>query len=528
MAAKIAFWDRKPEEPKRPMASSKSLSFPSKKPPLVVPRKSSDETQKETKDKNIGKDTPPISTKAPLKDNSGDSDGSKEMKKKVDSVFFSPNETTSTPERKPKAGGTEVKRRSFLPWFQKGDGISSTKTRAKPFREIDFGDIIKKGPLMKRGNIRKNWKQKYCIMTSEVLYIFDKEEHVGVGQSQNVLLQSVTRMQKLNEETFNRRFCFRFVSPTGEDFLQAPNEEEFEDWFLKMKPQTKAGDEPEETKIYLGRYESGRTIGVGGYAEVKVGRDLKEDRKVAIKVIRKDQTDAKSLERLNREITFLCCMEHPNVVKLYDVHETDTLTILIMEFVEGETLDDFLYDTKGQCLPDYVCRFFFHKLVSAVKYCHDLMVVHRDLKMENIIVNLTGNLWLLDFGLSNRWTPGMLLETYCGTLEYAAPEVLSKEKPYEGGPCDVWSLGVVLFLLLTGKFPFEDESIPVLLEKLNQGHEAIEFPSTFSDDLISLFQIIFIAHPQKRATIPRILAHPWMLDNALDNQKSMAYFASLE
>jgi len=113
----------------------------------------------------------------------------------------------------------------------------------------------------------------------------------------------------------------------------------------------------EETAIFLGRYETGRTIGVGGYAEVKIGKDLKLDRKVAIKVIQKDMADAKGLERLEREINFLSCINHPNIVKLYDVVEADKTTVLVMQLLEGETLDDFVYEAPGQCLPPYVCKF---------------------------------------------------------------------------------------------------------------------------------------------------------------------------
>jgi len=138
-----------------------------------------------------------------------------------------------------------------------------------------------------------------------------------------------------------------------------------EDWLTKVRSfiQNKGNeDESEESVIYLGRYETGRVIGVGGYAEVRIGKDLKTNKKVAIKVIKKDLSDKKMLERLEREISFLCCMDHPNIVKLYDVINKEETAILIMEFVEGETLDDFIYDMKGSCLPDYVSRFLFQKV----------------------------------------------------------------------------------------------------------------------------------------------------------------------
>ena len=151
------------------------------------------------------------------------------------------------------------------------------------------------------------------------------------------------------------------------------------------------------------------------------------------------------------------------------------------------------------------------------------------LLFQNIMVNSTGDLWLLDFGLSNRWQPGLFLETFCGTLEYAAPEVVSKEKSYEGGPCDVWSLGVILFSMLTGKFPFEEESVPLTLEKMQKGFKAIKMPFMMPTGAVSLFEIIFNPDPEKRATLMDIQQHPWIQDPDGDGlKKSMAFFATLD
>ena len=121
-------------------------------------------------------------------------------------------------------------------------------------------------------------------------------------------------------------------------------------------------DDDEEHVVYLGRYEAGRTIGEGGYAEVKIGQDTTLQRKVAIKVIHKDLSDHKGLERLEREISFLCCMEHPNIVKLYDVLDGEATAVLIMEYIEGQTLDDFVYEATGHYLPEHVCRYLFKKV----------------------------------------------------------------------------------------------------------------------------------------------------------------------
>lgn len=131
---------------------------------------------------------------------------------------------------------------------------------------------------------------------------------------------------------------------------------------------TNAEDVEEQQVLYLGRYEAGRTIGEGGYAEVKIGQDITNQRKVAIKVINKDLSDHKGLERLEREISFLCCMDHPNIVKLYDVMDGDTTAVLIMEYIDGQTLDDFVFEARGHYLPEYVCRYLFKKVAIFIRF----------------------------------------------------------------------------------------------------------------------------------------------------------------
>ena len=160
-------------------------------------------------------------------------------------------------------------------------------------------------------------------------------------------------------------FLFFFCS---ENFVSTQNEDDLNAWYDKIRSVSKADGIEEESAIYLGRYEAGRTIGEGGYAEVKLGVDLVLQRKVAIKVINKDLGDAKGLERLEREISFLCCMEHPNIVKLYDVMDGDSTAVIIMEFVEGQTLDDVVYQAKGHYLPDYVCRYLFKQVSTRLPF----------------------------------------------------------------------------------------------------------------------------------------------------------------
>ncbi|KAJ0985002.1 hypothetical protein J5N97_003358 [Dioscorea zingiberensis] len=211
----------------------------------------------------------------------------------------------------------------------------------------------------------------------------------------------------------------------------------------------------------VGKYCLGKTIGEGAFAKVKLAVDVHTNRQVAVKIIDK-QTVIKNkiIYQIKREISTMRLLNHPNIVKIYEVIATKKKIYLIMEYVSGGQLTDRM--CKG--LAEKEARKYFQQLIDAVDYCHGRGVYHRDLKPENLLLDSEGNLKVSDFGLSVLRKPGALLSTACGSPSYVAPEVITK-KNYKGADADVWSCGVVLFELLAGHLPFEDGSLTNLYRK---------------------------------------------------------------
>lgn len=195
---------------------------------------------------------------------------------------------------------------------------------------------------------------------------------------------------------------------------------------------------------------------------------------------------------------------HPHIIRLYEVIDTPSDIFVVMEYVSGGELFDFIV-SRGR-LPADEARHFFHQIVSAIEYCHFNKVVHRDLKPENLLLDSDNNIKLADFGLSNVVHDGDFLRTSCGSPNYAAPEVISGNL-YAGAEVDVWSCGVILYALLCGTLPFDDESIPNLFKKIKSGMYSL--PSHLSQLSRDLVLRMLVVDPMKRATIQEVRAHPW-------------------
>lgn len=196
---------------------------------------------------------------------------------------------------------------------------------------------------------------------------------------------------------------------------------------------------------------------------------------------------------------------HPHICRLYEMVPMTNHYYMLFEYVEGGQLLDYIVSHGS--LNEKYARKFARGIALALDYCHRNNVVHRDLKIENIMINLKGDIKIIDFGLSNLYTPRSLLKTYCGSLYFAAPELLSA-KPYTGPEVDVWSFGVVLYVLVCGKVPFDDPVVSVLHEKIKKGN--VEYPSFISKECVSLLSRMLVVDPSKRATIPEVIQHPWM------------------
>ncbi|ORX94238.1 Pkinase-domain-containing protein [Basidiobolus meristosporus CBS 931.73] len=265
------------------------------------------------------------------------------------------------------------------------------------------------------------------------------------------------------------------------------------------------------TNIKIGPYIIQQTLGVGSFGKVKMATHSLTGHKVALKIInRKKLATTDMVGRVKREIQYLKLLRHPHIIKLYEVITTPTDIIMVIEYAGGE-LFNYIVD-NGKMMED-VARRFFQQIICAVEYCHRHKIVHRDLKPENLLLDPYNNVKIADFGLSNIMTDGDFLKTSCGSPNYAAPEVISG-KLYAGPEVDVWSCGVILFVLLCGRLPFDDESIPLLFKKITGGIYSI--PHYVSSDARNLLSSMLVVDPLKRITIPEIRKHPWFTINLPD------------
>eukprot|EP00922_Rhytidocystis_sp_ex-Travisia-forbesii_P044740 GHVS01066676.1.p1 GENE.GHVS01066676.1~~GHVS01066676.1.p1 ORF type:complete len:847 (-),score=66.73 GHVS01066676.1:451-2991(-) len=213
-------------------------------------------------------------------------------------------------------------------------------------------------------------------------------------------------------------------------------------------------------------------------------------------------------EKIRREINILQSLNHPHVIRLYELVDTPTDIFMVMEYVPGGELFDHIVQKSR--LHEQDARRFFQQIVAGVEYCHQRMVCHRDLKPENVLLDTNMNVKVGDFGLSNFMRDGDYLKTSCGSPNYASPEVVSG-KAYGGTEVDVWSCGVILFALLCGSLPFDDEHVPNLFKKIKHGNFTL--PGHLSENSRSLIVRMLVVDPAKRITFKEIRRHPWFRQN---------------
>lgn len=248
----------------------------------------------------------------------------------------------------------------------------------------------------------------------------------------------------------------------------------------------------------LEKYNIVNTLGSGSFGKVKLAVHHATRHKVALKFLERKLVKEETLVRAEREIDYLKCLQHPHIIKLYEVIHTTTDIVMVIEYAPNELFNHI--KNKGR-LSEEESRILFQQLVSAVEYCHRHAIVHRDLKPENLLLDSKLNLKIADFGLSNRLIDGEFLKTSCGSPNYAAPEIISS-KMYSGPEVDVWSCGIILFVMLAGRMPFDEEFVPVLFQKITTAN--YEIPSFFSEDSKVLLQQMIVVDPLKRITIPEI------------------------
>ncbi|KIY03296.1 uncharacterized protein Z520_01763 [Fonsecaea multimorphosa CBS 102226] len=256
----------------------------------------------------------------------------------------------------------------------------------------------------------------------------------------------------------------------------------------------------------LHQYAFVRNIGEGSFGKVKLARHKVTGQEVAMKTISRRKLISRDMAgRIEREIQYLQLLRHPHIIKLYTVITTKTDIYMVLEYVPMELFD---YIVKHGRLGEAKARKLFQQIICAVEYCHRHKIVHRDLKPENLLLDKNMNVKIADFGLSNIMTDGNFLKTSCGSPNYAAPEVIGG-KLYAGPEVDVWSCGVILYVFLVGRLPFDDEFIPALFKKIQAG--TFHIPSQTPPGAVNLIKRCLQVHPVHRITIPEIRQDEWFI-----------------
>ncbi|KAH3765495.1 CAMK/CAMKL/BRSK protein kinase [Pelomyxa schiedti] len=261
----------------------------------------------------------------------------------------------------------------------------------------------------------------------------------------------------------------------------------------------------------VGPFIMDKTLGEGATGRVKLGYHKDNGLKVAIKIVRKGILEnVQVLHKLEREIASLRILDHPHVLKLYEVFENSSYLFLVTEFAPGGELFDYIVK-RGTMDNGDVLR-LFQMLIDGVDYCHAHCICHRDLKPENLLLDSNFQLKIADFGMATAMKEGSLLSSSCGSPHYACPEVV-KGINYDGRAADTWSCGIILFALATGRLPFDDDTnnIRVVLRKVKEGE--YHFPPFVPKDIKDLIQKILVIDPEKRIDIRGIKAHPWFQSN---------------
>ncbi|KAL1732172.1 hypothetical protein EV714DRAFT_270929 [Schizophyllum commune] len=281
----------------------------------------------------------------------------------------------------------------------------------------------------------------------------------------------------------------------------------------------KAFDHPDDPK-QIGPWILGECVGKGASGRVKIAKHQTTGQLAAVKILplaplvssrRHNSVDPAKAEKMrlgiDREITMMKLMNHPNIMRIYDVHEGETQLYLVLEYVEGGELFDFLVNRGKLSSPEALV--FFKQIIYGLNYAHTFSIIHRDLKPENILIASLSppSVKIADWGMAAFAPPTLQLDTSCGSPHYASPEIVNGES-YTGNSTDIWSCGVILFALLTGRLPFDDKDVRTLLAKVRSGrYDMPAFIDPLAKDLLSRMLVIDV---NKRITMKEILAHPWL------------------
>ena len=260
-----------------------------------------------------------------------------------------------------------------------------------------------------------------------------------------------------------------------------------------------------EKLLRVGPYDLDRTLGKGNFAIVKLGVHKLTKAKVAVKIVNKNELDKENLNKIGREIEIMRGLSHKNIIKLYQVMESDSFMYIVTEFAAAGEIFDWLVTNKK--MTESQAARTFSQILNAVNYCHVNNVVHRDLKAENLLLDHDGNIKLADFGFSNYFSAGQTLRTWCGSPPYAAPE-LFEGREYDGPKADIWSLGVILYVLVSGSLPFDGATLQDLRVRIMSCQYRIPF--YLSRDCEHLLRGLLVLQPSKRLSLVQMSQHCWL------------------
>ena len=261
-----------------------------------------------------------------------------------------------------------------------------------------------------------------------------------------------------------------------------------------------------EKLLRVGLYDLDNVLGKGNFAIVRLGVHKLTKTKVAVKIVDKADLDADNLKKISREIEIMRKLSHRHIIQLYQVMETESMIYIVTEYAANGEIFDHLVQ-NGRMSEGEACR-VFTQILSSVKYCHSHGVVHRDLKAENLLLDCDNNIKLADFGFSNFYSPNDLLSTWCGSPPYAAPE-LFEGKQYVGPKADIWSLGVVLYVLVSGSLPFDGATLQELRSRVVGCQYRVPF--FLSEQCEQLLKGLLVIDPERRLSLEQIASHPWSL-----------------
>ena len=374
-----------------------------------------------------------------------------------------------------------------------------------PLEDIEEENFVRyEGYVYKYSQTQKKMKRTYFRLIGKDLYYYKKKEeknHRGMHNLSGVFIKKGEDF-----EYDGKKYLSIVIVYKSEKSYYFDNEDDFNIWFEKLNAAV-------QNKSLFDKYEVKQKIGKGKFGLVKFGINKETKQQVAIKIMAKKNMDKSDLELAKVEIDILKIGQHPNIIKLYDIYENENYIYIIMEYCSGGDLLSYFEHYEYELKETKVCE-IIHKLSMAIYYLHSYGIVHRDLKPENILMtDLTpeADIRLLDFGLSKIvGNEEKCTEPY-GTLSFVAPEVL-QGKPYDKS-VDLWSIGIITFLLLCGYLPFDDKH-----SEREIARQTIQDPvpfeskiwSKYSSEAKNFVEGLLQKKPEKRLSIKEVLEHPWI------------------